>query len=118
MHSCNHNQSLNPSLTSRSPCDGPGLLLELEVSCACFDWISSRTAWTARFRLKVMHEASGIELIHWFDTFEEAPLNVSTRPTEIQTRQVPFAGIVRWDILPHSDKSPGAFTPESGKSHR
>ena len=111
LHSSDNNERLGALKTNTSPCDGPGLLLQLEVGCACFDWISSRTAWTARFRLQVVHEASCIELIHWFDTFQEAPLNVGTRPTEIQTRQVPFAGIVRWDVNGHVLTSEGVATP-------
>ena len=111
MHGSDHNERLCAEFADRSSSDFSRFLLELEVSCACFDWISSRTAWTARFRLKIMHEASGIELIHWFDTFEEAPINVGTRATEIVTRQVPFAGVVRWDVDRHLTSASVATPP-------
>lgn len=112
LHSSDDNERLGAFNTDTSPCDGPGLLLQLEVGCACFDWISSRTAWTARFRLQVVHEASVVELIHWFDTFQESPVYVSTRPTEIQTRQVPFAGVVRWDVDRHLTSANVATPPQ------
>lgn len=103
MHSSNDDQCFDAQSTDGTLGDEARFLLQLQVCCACFDWISSRTAWTARFRLQIVHEARSIELIHWFDTFEEAPMNVGTRPTEIVTRKVPFAGVVRWDEGHHGD---------------
>lgn len=103
MHCSCNNQSLSSCCSRASSCDGPGFLLQLGVRLAYLDWISGRQVWTARFGLEIVHEARGIELIHWFDAFEEASVDVRTRATEVQTRQVPFAGAVRWDILPHFD---------------
>ena len=102
MHGSDHDEGLGAEFADGTLGDEARFLLQLQVCCACFDWISSRTAWTARFRLEIVHEARCIELIHWFDTFQEAPMNVGTRPTEIVTRKVPFAGVVRWDVDGHS----------------
>lgn len=101
MHCGNDNQGLEADFSFVCPGYGPGLLLELGIRAQYLDWIIPSTVWTTRFCLEIVHEASRIELIHWFDAFEEAPSNVRAGAAEVVTRQVPFAGIVRWHVLDH-----------------
>lgn len=103
MHSRDNNESLDLHCSGAYFGDGPGLLLQLGVRCAYLDWISGRQVWTARLCMQIVHEASSIKLIDWFDTFEEASVDVRAGATEVQSRQVPFAGVVRWDVLDQGD---------------
>jgi len=99
LHSQDHHQrSISVDLTGQSPCEGPGLLLQLGVRACYLDWIAGRQVWAARFGMQIVHETSTIQLIDWFDSFPESPLNVRTGPTEVVTGQVSFAGVVRWDV--------------------
>ena len=101
MHSGDDNQGFETDFSVVCPGNGPGCLLQLGIRAQYLDWISGRQVWTARFSLQIVHETRTIELIHWFDAFEEASVNVRTRATEVVARQMPFAGVVRWDVLNH-----------------
>ena len=91
------------NLAGQCPDQGPGLLLELSVRLCYLDWIAARQVWAARFGVKVVHEARSIQLIDWFDSFPESPLDVRTGPTEVVARNVEFAGVVRWDVFDQGD---------------
>lgn len=111
LHSTDHKERL---LAFNSDCDlsnGPGLLLKLSVCCQDLSWITSREVWTARFRLYIMHETRGIQVIDWFDTFPQAPGDVRAWPTEIQTGEVDFAGVIRWNVNGHFTSASGATPP-------
>lgn len=99
MHRGDDNQGLKADFSVVCPSDGPGCLLELGIRCQYLDWIIPSTVWTTRFSMQIVHETRSIELIHWFDAFEEAPVDVRTRAAEVVTRQVPFAGVVRWNVI-------------------
>jgi hypothetical protein len=101
LHSSDDDQGFEADFSNVGPGYGPGLLLELGIRAQYLDWIIPSTVWTTRFSLEIVHEASRIELIHWFDAFEEAPSNVRTGAAEVVARQMPFAGIVRWNVLDH-----------------
>lgn len=104
MHGHNdHQGDLAVHLRPQCPGEGPGLLLKLEIRFCYLDWISARQVWAARFGMQVVHEARSIQLIDWFDSFPESPLDVRTGPTEVVSRDVTFAGVVRWDVLHHVD---------------
>lgn len=103
MHSQNDRQSRSAVyLTTKCAREGPGLLLQLGIRACYLDWIAGRQVWAARFGMQVVHETSTIQLIDWFDSFQESPVNVRSGPTEVVSRNVPFAGIVRWDVLDHA----------------
>jgi len=87
------------NLTLHCPSEGPGLLLQLRVRCCYLDWVAGRQVWAARFGMQIVHEARFIQLIDWFDSFPESSVNVRTGATEIVARNVPFAGVVRWDVM-------------------
>ena len=109
-----HQGDLAIDLTPQCPGEGPGLLLQLSVRCCYLDWIASRQVWAARLGMQIMHEASVIQLIDWFDSFPESPVNVRTGATEVVTGKVPFAGVVRWNVLDHTTlqiTSEGEATP-------
>lgn len=104
MHSQdNQERSVSVNLAGQSPCQGPGLLLQLGVRSCYLDWVAARPVWATRFGMQIVHETSTIQLIDWFDSFPESPLNVRTGATEVVTWQVPFAGVVRWDVLDQGD---------------
>lgn len=95
-------------LPRHRPGEGPGLLLQLSIRCCYLDWIAARQVWAARFGMQIVHEASVIQLIDWFDSFPEAPVNVRTGATEVVSGQVSFAGVVRWDVhCGHEDQRQG-----------
>ena len=115
MHSQNDRQSRSAVyLTTKCACEGPGLLLQLGIRACYLDWIAGRQVWAARFGMQIVHEASVIQLIDWFDSFPESPVNVRTGATEVVTGKVPFAGVVRWNVLDHTTlqiTSEGEATP-------
>ena len=86
------------NLASHCPSEGPGLLLQVGIRCCYLDWVAGRQVWAARLSMQVVHEARSVQLIDWFDTFPEPSVDVRTGPTEIVARQMPFAGVVRWDV--------------------
>ena len=99
MHSQdNHEGGLSVDLTSHCPSECAGLLLQISVRCCYLDWVAGRQVWAARFGMQIVHEARSIQIIDWFDSFPEPSSNVRARATEVVTRQVPFAGVVRWDV--------------------
>lgn len=103
-----HQGDLTVHLRPQCPGEGPGLLLQLSVRCCYLDWIASRQVWAARLGMQVVHEASTIQLIDWFDSFPESSCDVRTGPTEVVTRDVSFAGVVRWDVhCGHEDQRQG-----------
>jgi len=97
----NHEGRVAIQLTTECASQGSGLLLQLGIRACYLDWIAGRQVWAARFGMQIVHETSTIQLIDWFDSFPESPLNVRTGATEVVTRQVPFAGVVRWNVLDH-----------------
>lgn len=74
------------------------MLLQLSIRCCYLDWIAARQVWASRLGMQIVHEASVIQLIDWFDSFPEAAIHVRTGPTEVVTRDVAFAGVVRWNV--------------------
>jgi len=106
----NHEGGLAVDLGPHCPGEGPGLLLQLGIRACYLDWIAGRQVWAARFGMQIVFEASSIQLIDWFDSFPESSSDVRTRATEVVTRQVPFAGVVRWDVTDHFT-SAGVATP-------
>ena len=98
-------------LRLKCPSEGPGFLLQLSIRCCYLDWIAGRQVWAARFGMQIVHEASTIQLIDWFDSFPQTSVDVRTGPTEVVTRQVPFAGVVRWDVLDPVITAEGVATP-------
>lgn len=105
------------NLGPHCPSEGPGLLLQLSIRSCYLDWVAGRQVWAARFGMQIVHEARFVQLIDWFDSFQESPLDVRTRATEVVTRNVPFAGVVRWDVLDHFTSAGVATPPQSrGKS--
>ena len=92
-----HQGDLTVHLGPQCPGEGPGLLLQRSVRACYLDWIAARQVWAARLGMQIVHEASTIQLIDWFDSFPESPCDVRTGPTEVVSRDVAFAGVVRWD---------------------
>ena len=110
----NGERSLPVNLTAECPSQGPGLLLELSIRSCYLDWIAARQVWATRFGMQIVHEARSIQLIDWFDSFPESSCNVRSGATEVVTRQVPFAGVIRWDVLDqgnHQFTTEGVATP-------
>ena len=98
MHSSNDHERFCAQSSDGVLRDCPGFLLQLGVRLQDLGWIAARSVWTARFSLQIVHEARGIEVIHWYDTFQKSSMDVSARPTEVVAGQVSFAGVVRWDV--------------------
>jgi hypothetical protein len=54
-----------------------------------------------------VNETSSIQLIHWFDTFQETPGYVRSWSTEIVSWEVTLPCVERWDINRHQNGTNG-----------
>ncbi len=107
MHRNHHRESLR-LVSARSPTgDLLGSTLQLHVGLHDCRFVSPGAKWSARFRLQIVNETSSIQLIHWFDTFQETPGYVRSWSAEIVSWEVTLPCVERWDINRHQNGTNG-----------
>jgi len=105
LHRSSNRESLQV-IAARTPGgDLLGSTLQLCIGLHDTSWVSPGAKWSARFSLQVMHQASRIQLIHWFDSFPEPSGDVRSWSGKVVAREVTLPCVERWDVDRHADQS-------------
>jgi len=105
LHSSSNRESLEVVAARAPPGDLLSSTLQLRVGLHDTSWITSSTKWTSRFCLEIVHEASCIKLVHWFDSLSKPAFDIRSRSGEVVAREVTLPCVVRWDVNRHADQS-------------